>query len=160
MNLESPNISLVSQKTCSNYFLFNNNDSNIRALKLSNLENFRALKLSDFGSFRALKPPIWQGELNHVRSVLEYNYNVWFSSITNDEREDIETLQSLSDRRQSLAKRFALKCANSDKFGAMFPLNQNSAETRNTEKYVVKFAKSGRLQKSSIPAMQKLLNRE
>ena len=121
----------------------------------------------------------------YIRSVLEYNSNVWFSSITNEEREDIERvqrvackiilkddykdysqaleelkLQSLSDRRQSLAKRFALKCANSDKFGAMFPLNQNSVETRNTEKYVVKFAKSGRLQKSSIPAMQKLLNRE
>ena len=120
----------------------------------------------------------------YIRSVLEYNSNVWFSSITNEEREDIErvqrvackiilkedyrdyqqalealNLQSLSDRRQSLAKRFALKCANSDRFSNMFPLNQKQAETRNNEKYLVKFAKSGRLQKSSIPAMQKLLNR-
>ena len=91
--------------------------------------------------------------------MLEYNSNVWFSSITNEDREDIERvqrvackiilkedysdyqqalweliLQSLSDRRQSLAKRFALKYANSDRFSDMFPLNQKQAETRNNEK--------------------------
>ena len=68
----------------------------------------------------------------YIRSVLEYNSNVWFSSITMEEREDIERVQkvacriilkdeysgysealkslnliSLSDRRQILAKRFA-----------------------------------------------------
>ena len=63
-------------------------------------------------------------------------------------------LQNLSDRRQILAKRFALKCVDSDRFSDMFPINPNR------EKYLVKFAKSGRLQNSSVPAMQKLLNRQ
>ena len=121
----------------------------------------------------------------YIRSVLEYNSTVWFSSITIEEREDLERvqrvackiimkddytdyhtaleklkLQNLSDRRQILAKRFALKCVDSDRFCDMFPLNPNNNESRNKEKYLVKFAKSGRLQKSSIPAMQKLLNRQ
>ena len=120
----------------------------------------------------------------YIRSVLEFNSNVWFSSITVEEREDIErvqriackiilkdeytgykqaleilNLQNLSDRRQVLAKRFALKCIKSEKFNNLFPLNQNNNDLRSGEKYLVKFAKSGRLQNSTIPAMQKLLNR-
>ena len=59
ISLLSPNISLVSLKTCSNYFLFRilipTNNIMFRALKLSNLENFRALKLSNLESFRTLK---------------------------------------------------------------------------------------------------------
>ena len=121
----------------------------------------------------------------YIRSVLEFNSNVWFASITNEEREDIErvqrvackiilkdqysgyqqalaslNLQSLSDRRQLLAKRFALKCTKSEKFNNLFPLNQNDTYLRNGEKYKVKFARTGRLQDSAIPAMQKLLNRQ
>ena len=121
----------------------------------------------------------------YIRSVLEFNSNVWFSAITNEERDDIErvqkvackiilkdqyigynqalqnlNLQSLSDRRQMLAKRFAINCLKSEKFKDLFPVNQNNNGLRNGEKYAVKFCKSGRLQKSSIPAMQKLLNRQ
>ena len=120
----------------------------------------------------------------YIRSVLEYNSNVWFSAITNEEKDDIErvqrvackiilrdeytgysqaletlNLQSLSDRRQSLAKRFALKCVKNEKFKDLFPLNPNDTDLRSGEKYLVKFAKTNRLQKSTIPALQKILNR-
>ena len=120
----------------------------------------------------------------YIRSVLEYNSNVWFSAITNEERDDIErvqrvackiilkeeyngynqaletlNLQNLSDRRQVLAKRFALKCVKSEKFKDLFPENPNNNDLRNTEKYTVKFARGGRLQTSANPAMQKILNR-
>ena len=82
----------------------------------------------------------------YIRSILEFNSNVWYSSITNEEREDIErvqrvacqiilkddyetysqalqklNLQTLSDRRQMLAGRFATKCANSERFKDLFP---------------------------------------
>ena len=121
----------------------------------------------------------------YIRSVLEFNSNVWFSAISNEEREDIErvqrvackvilkeeytnyndalktlNLQTLSDRRQLLAKRFAEKCAKSEKFADLFPLNPSSADLRNNEKYKVKFARTSRLKDSAIPAMQKLLNRQ
>ena len=44
----------------------------------------------------------------------------------------------------------------------MFPENPNlhRMETRNTEKYTVQFAHTGRLQKSPIIYMQKLLNED
>ena len=101
---------------------------------------------------------------------MEYNSNVWFSAITNEDREDIECLKgeyvdynqslqslnlmSLSDRRQVLAERFAIKCLKSDKFKDLFPENNKKIELRNEEKYLVKFYKGSRLQNSSIPAMQ------
>ena len=68
-------------------------------------------------------------------------------------------LMSLSDRRQMLAKRFAVKCVKDEKFKDLFPRNKNNMDLRNSEKYLVKFCKGARLQKSSIPEMQKLLNR-
>ena len=101
---------------------------------------------------------------------MEYNSNVWFSAITNEDREDIECLKgeyvdynqslqslnlmSLSDRRQMLAERFAIKCLESDKLKDLFLENNKKIELRNEEKYLVKFYKGSRLQNSSIPAMQ------
>ena len=120
----------------------------------------------------------------YIRSVLEYTLNVRSSSITNEDRDDIErvqrvackiilkeeyngynqaletlNLQNLSDRRQVLAKRFALKCVKSEKFTNLFPENQNNNDLRSGDKYKVNFARGGRLQTSAIPAMQKILNR-
>ena len=120
----------------------------------------------------------------YIRSVLEYNSNVWFSSITMEEREDIERVQkvacriilkddysgysealkslnlsSLSDRRQMLAKRFALRCLRNDRFKDLFPRKQNDLDQRSGGKFIERFFKGRRLQKSSIPEMQKLLNR-
>ena len=121
----------------------------------------------------------------YIRSVLEFNSNVWFSSITNEERENLErvqrvackiilkdqyesysqalkilNLQTLSDRRQMLAVRFADKCVKNDKFKDLFPLNEKRMEVRSNEKYLVKFANTERLKNSSIPAMQRLLNKK
>jgi hypothetical protein len=117
----------------------------------------------------------------YIRSILEYNSNVWFSAITNEEREDLErvqrvackiilkddyqnynqalkqlNLQNLSDRRQMLARRFALKCTKNERFKELFPLNS----CRNKDKYAVKFAHTDRLRDSAIPVMQRLLNKK
>ena len=53
-----------------------------------------------------------------------------------------------------LAARFATKCANDERFSDFSPLN-NQMNLRDGEKFRVKFARTGRLQKSVIPAMQK-----
>ena len=114
---------------------------------------------------------------------MEYNSNLWFSAITNEEREDIERVQkvackimlkgeyvdynqslqslnlmSLSDRRQMLAERFASKCLKSDKFKDLFPENNKKIELRNEEKYLFKLYKGSRLQNSSIAAMQVVMD--
>ena len=59
-----------------------------------------------------------------------------------------------------LAGRFATKCANSDRFKDLFPLNAKEKEFRTNEKYAVRFAHTDRLKDSSIPAMQRLLNKQ
>ena len=120
----------------------------------------------------------------YIRSILEFNSNVWFSSITEEEKDDIErvqkiackiilkdsyqtyeqallklNLQTLTDRRLMLAKRFSQKCVKSDKFNDLFPKNRkDSLNLRNPEEFNVNFARTNRLQKSSIPAMQRILN--
>ena len=68
-------------------------------------------------------------------------------------------IQSLRERRQILAKRFAVKCTKSENFKKMFPLSNKQYDgLRKQEKYEVKFSRTLRLCKSSIPAMQRLLN--
>jgi hypothetical protein len=69
-------------------------------------------------------------------------------------------IETLSERRDNLCLNFALKCVKNEKMKAMFPVNEkfHSMNTRNEEKYKVQFANTGRLQKSSIIYMQKLLN--
>ena len=104
----------------------------------------------------------------YIRSVLEYNSSVWFSSITQEESSDIErvqkcackiilkeeytdyeaalvrlNMQSLRERRQMLAKRFAVNCTKSENFKQMFPLNEKQQMgLRKHEKYVVSFART------------------
>ena len=120
----------------------------------------------------------------YIRSVLEYNSSVWFSSITQEESNDLErvqkcackiilkgdytdynsaiarlNIQTLSERRKTLAKRFAVKCTKSEKFKNIFPVNNKQhMDLRKSEKYSVNFSRTLRLCKSSIPAMQRLLN--
>ena len=68
-------------------------------------------------------------------------------------------IQSLCERRKVLAKRFAEKCTKSERFRDLFPLNnKHHLKLRKTEKYLVKFSRTLRLCKSSIPLMQRLLN--
>ena len=58
-----------------------------------------------------------------------------------------------------LAKRFALRCLRNDRFKDLFPRKQNDLDLRSGGKFIERFCKGRRLQKSSIPEMQKLLNR-
>ena len=63
-------------------------------------------------------------------------------------------LQTLSERRQQLCKKFATKCLNNDKSKDMFPLDN----AKNGDKFKVNFARHSRLLNSAIPQMQKLMN--
>ena len=121
----------------------------------------------------------------YIRSIVEYNSSVWFSSITQEPKNNLERvqkidcmiilktdfvnyesalkkldLQSLSERRLMLASRFANKCTKNDRFGNLFPTNENILNLRRIEKYEVKNASTQKLYRSSIPAMQRMLNSE
>ena len=119
----------------------------------------------------------------YIRSILEYNSSVWFSAITQEEKNNIERvqriacriilkekytsyeealehldLQNLNQRRIMLASRFAKKCTQHEKFRDLFPKTENPLNLRTKEEYKVKFASTQKLYKSSIPTMQRLLN--
>ena len=122
-----------------------------------------------------------------VRSILEQSAVVWHSSLTEDNRSDLEKVQKsairvmlqdnyngyknglaqlglddLDSRRNNLCLDFAKKCAKSEKMCHMFPKNtkNHNMDTQNNEVYMVQHANTGRLQNSSIIYMQKLLNSE
>ena len=119
-----------------------------------------------------------------VRSILEFNSNVWFSSITEEESEDIERIQknacklilgddylsyeqslsilkldTLKERRKKLAMRFGESCLKLDDFKKHFEKSHESQYNfRRPEKYNVDFASGERFQRSTIPTLQRMMN--
>ena len=121
----------------------------------------------------------------YIRSVLEFNCQVWHFSLTEEDRENIERVQkiacrlilqseyqgydqalkalnldSLDTRRTSLCLSFAKKCTKNTKTSDMFPPKlSHKYGFRKPEKYLVQPARTSRLRESAIPQMQRLLNR-
>ena len=122
-----------------------------------------------------------------IISKLEYACTVWHSSLTNENRSDIERIQkcafkiilgnyyisyenaleklnmkTLNERREILCLNFAKKGLNVNAIKKLFPkyINKHNMKTRNGMKYVVNFAKKEKYLKSPIPYFQKLLNKE
>ena len=110
---------------------------------------------------------------------------MWHSSLTKENREDLErvqkaalkvilkddyqnykdalkltNLQSLDERRDAISVKFAKNCLNNRNFSKLFPLkNQNHVmKVRHPLKYQVNKANTERYKCSSIPYMQRLLN--
>ena len=121
----------------------------------------------------------------YIRSVAEQSSVVWSSAITDGESLELErvqkvalriilkddylsyehalkatNLQTLSDRRRMLLKKFALKCTKNERTADMFPLKQNRRNLRKQEVYQVTRARTDRLKNSAIPTMQRILNSE
>ena len=121
-----------------------------------------------------------------VRSKLDQSASVWHSSLTKCNETDLERVQkaalriilkeryhgyneglkqvnmeSLHDRRELICLKFAKKALKLDNFKKMFPIQKQLHEmkTRNKKKYFVNYAQTERYRKSSIPSMQRLLNR-
>jgi hypothetical protein len=120
-----------------------------------------------------------------VRSMLEQSAVVWHSSLTRDNKEDLERVQrsamrvifqeryvsykqsltilgleTLESRRENLCLNFAKKCTKNPKLRHMFPLQKKThiMETRKQEQFKVQHAKTDRLKNSAIIYMQNLLN--
>ena len=123
----------------------------------------------------------------YIRSILEQSSNIWHSDLNEEDRISLERVQknafrnilqdkyisyeqALSDlkmetlfsRREKLLLNFGKKCAVSPQTRHLFPIkNRNHAiGTGNQEKYEVLHAHTGRLMNSTVPHIQRLLNRE
>ena len=120
-----------------------------------------------------------------IRSILEQSATVWHSSISEENKSDLErvqktalkvildqryksyrnalntlNLESLNDRREKLCLTFAQRTLKHQTMRKMFPVNEKTHEmnTRNPSKFKVQFAHTERLKKSPIVYMQNLLN--
>ena len=122
-----------------------------------------------------------------VRSNLEFSSNVWHSSLTKENIQDLERVQkaalkvilgrdyfnykdalkltkmdSLEERRGLIGLKFARNCLKNQNFSKLFPLKKtnHAMNVRNPDRYLVKSAKTERYKKSTIPFLQRLLNDE
>ena len=121
-----------------------------------------------------------------IRSLLEQSATVWHSSLSDENRTDLERVQktafkiildsryksyeqaleildleSLDERREQLCLNFARKSAKHPKFKHLFPPNDklHNMKTRKTEKFKVTHANTERFKNTSIIYMQNLLNK-
>ena len=71
-------------------------------------------------------------------------------------------LDTLAVRREKLCLKFAKACVRNEKLHDMFPKNRKShlMDMRQGYKFVIKKARTERLQRSAVVNMQKLLNKE
>ena len=122
-----------------------------------------------------------------IRSLLEQSATVWHSSLTEENKSDLERVQktalkvilgdsyinyetalrkldmeNLDSRRRNLCLRFAIKASRNPKCREMFPVNDknHTMNTRKHDKFKVQHANTARLKKFSIIYMQNLLNEE
>ena len=121
-----------------------------------------------------------------IRSHLEQSCTVWNSALTKGNEKDIERVQksalrlilkdkftnyedalitlnikTLKERRKHLCAKFALKCLRQKKTRHMFKINiqQSQMNLRKKKKLKETKAKTSRLKNSSIPYMEKLINK-
>ena len=121
----------------------------------------------------------------YVRSLLEYCCVVWHSALTQEQIVDLERVQkkslkiilgdkyedyrsalklcnldTLSLRREKRCLNFGLKALKHPKHAKIFPLNDEiDHEIRELEKFHVNFARTSTYKKSSVPYIQRLLNK-
>ena len=68
-------------------------------------------------------------------------------------------LQTLSDRREKRCLDFGLRCLKHNKNKRIFPANPNyNDRTRESEPFLVNFAKTESYRKSAVPYCQRMLN--
>ena len=121
----------------------------------------------------------------YIRSILEQSCQVWHSSLTLENFQDLERVQknalkiilqddyisysnaleisglsTLFERRSKLCLKFAQSSLKKEELKSMFPLNpaNHGIRTRFHEKFKVNKARTERLKCSAIPYMQRLLN--
>ena len=141
-------------------------------------------KLVDFG---VPLDDLVQIYILYVRSILEQSCQVWHSSLTLENFQDLERFQknglkiilqenyisysnaldttglgTLFERRSKLCLKFAKSCLKNPEMKKMFPLNpvEYGIKTRFRNKFRVTHARTERLMTSAIPYMQRLLNQD
>ena len=138
-------------------------------------------------SFTKSKQDLKSIYLTYIRSALEQSAVVWHSSLSKKNRNELErvqkaavkvilgnkyisykdglktlNIQTLDDRREVLCLSFAKKCLKNEKVKSLFPLkkSEHNMKIRKTNKFKTERANTKRYEKSAVPYMRRLLNKE
>ena len=149
--------------------------------------NQKMRMLHKFSKFTKNKAHLMHIFQSQVRSVLEYCSTVWHSSLTKSDSKDIERIQkaavklmmgkkyegyskslkflkldSLHERREKNALKFAKKSVKHENFSNFFPKQSgiHTMRTRNPERFMVNKAHTERYKRSAVPFLQRLLNQD
>ena len=131
-------------------------------------EDMKTIYIAYIRSILEQSCTIWHSDLNlEDRLALERVQKNAFRNILQDKYETYEkalidlNMETLFARREKLILTFGKKCLNLPQTKYLFPLNENehSMDTRHKEKYQVTKANTSRLYNSTIPYIQRLLNR-
>ena len=160
-------------------------DSNTNYLILKANKKMRMLHMA--AKFTRNREHLIQIYKTFIRSCLEFSSNVWHSSLTKENREDLERVQkaalkvilrneykdyedalkksgllSLEERREVIGLRFVKNSLKNANFSKLFPLKEfkHVMDVRNPLKYHVIKANTERYRRSTIPFLQRQLNRE
>ena len=186
MKLEDTNIELVDEMKILGTVISSDLSWNTNTKHIIQKVNKRMIFLKKIQSFGATPEEMVHLWTLYCRSILEQSSVVWSSSLSSENRTDIErtqksfakmilrnnyttyeeallklNLQTLEERRKILSLKFAKKCLSNDKFKDLFPRNETTGvETRQKEKYKVPFCHTERMRQSALITMKHQLNAE
>ena len=147
--------------------------------------NQRMLLLRKSSDFTTKTEDLKAIYLSYVRGTLEQSSVLWGSTLSEENKSDIERVQknacriilgknytsyeeslhligleTLEERRKHLALKFSENCIDNKKTRKLFPLRKKAhkLKTRKEEKFKILKSKKKRLQTSTIPFLRKLLN--
>ena len=160
-------------------------DSNTNYLVKKANKKMRMLHIA--AKFTRNRDHLMQIYKTFIRSNLEFSSNVWHSSLTKENRQDLERvqkaalkvilrndyndyeealrltgLQSLDSRRDMIGLRFVKNSLRNANFSKLFPLKKinHVMSVRNPLKYHINKANTERYKRSTIPYLQRLLNKD
>ena len=143
--------------------------------------------LNAAAGFTSSVPELKSIYVTFVRSILEQSAVVWHSSLSDENKRDLErvqksavrvilgykytnyqqglnilNLETLNKRRTKLCLRFAKECLKNEKVKKFFPINtsKHKMKKRRKKQFKQMTYKTERYKKSSLPYMRKLLNKE
>ena len=187
INLKNHSLEIVNETKLLGAIVTNNLKWEENTKHIVKKANRRMIMLHKLVKFTRNKSHLLHIYKTNIRNHLEYCSTVWHSSLTETNSKDIERVQksamktilgakyqgyekalidlkidSLKERREKMALKFAKKSLKDEKFSTFFQENKNNFEmkTRNSNKYVVNHANTERYRKSAVPFLQRLLNED
>ena len=142
--------------------------------------------LRRIASFNAPTKDLVQIYITYIRSILEQSCVIWHSTLTKEDSDHLERVQknslqnilkekyldyefflavlqleTLHKRRERLLYIFGKKCISIEQTKHLFKrkTTQNTMKTRNKEAFEVIHANTERLRNSTVPYIQRLLNK-